>query len=342
MHNYSPLISIILPVYNGEKFLSQSIQSCLDQTYSNLELIIVNDASTDSSINIANTYSATDNRIRVISNPQNLNLPTSLNIGHKAAKGEFLTWTSDDNFYSPNALEILLNELVNKQADIVFSDFNIINDKDEPIGKYEFNSEHSILLENIIRASFLYRKEVFLKNNGYKENLFKIEDYEFWLNASRYAIIKHIDQKLYFYRSHSNSLTFKKTLSQFRYKQEYVDKVKEMYRLFFNSFDLKPAEEISEIFCSLHLHQQIDVSRFVKSFVDFKKNMQVILQKYGKEKVLKEIDHRIRYNIQRYPSNQNFKTILIVFINRPSILFKYSKRRTLKILYLTLLKRSSN
>lgn len=87
----SKLVSVILPVYNGEKYLEQSIRSVLDQTYENLELIIVDDASTDNSLYIAQNLAREDSRIRIITNSENLKLPKSLNKGFEDANGEYYT-----------------------------------------------------------------------------------------------------------------------------------------------------------------------------------------------------------------------------------------------------------
>jgi len=81
-----PKVSIVLPVYNGAKYLRESVDSCLAQTFSNWELIIVNDCSTDESSAIAEEYAAKDERIRVIHNETNLKLPASLNAGFCQAK----------------------------------------------------------------------------------------------------------------------------------------------------------------------------------------------------------------------------------------------------------------
>ena len=78
---HKPLISIVLPSYNGEKYLSQSIDSVLGQSYSNLELLIVNDASKDSTLDIARHYEKLDTRVKVINNEVNQGLPKSLNMG---------------------------------------------------------------------------------------------------------------------------------------------------------------------------------------------------------------------------------------------------------------------
>ena len=166
------LISIILPVYNGEKYLAISIESCLKQTYQNIELIIVNDCSTDTTLAIINNYAALDNRIRVINNEKNRKLPASLNIGHNAAKGDFITWTSHDNFYERNALETLYNTISENQADIVYSDFFLIDDTGIRVRKVEFIGIENIIFGNFVGCCFLYKKEVFVRNNGYNEIFF--------------------------------------------------------------------------------------------------------------------------------------------------------------------------
>lgn len=108
-----PRVSIVLPTYNGERYIRASIESILNQTYKDWELIIVNDASIDSTIDIVNEYVQRDSRIRVITNSTNKKLPESLNIGFESTSGEYLTWTSDDNMYKPKAIEFMVNHLDN-------------------------------------------------------------------------------------------------------------------------------------------------------------------------------------------------------------------------------------
>ena len=106
------LISIVLPIYNGEKYMKQSIDSVINQTYANWELLIVDDGSTDNTAAIAREYAEKDNRIKYYKNPQNMRLPKTLNRGFSLATGDYLTWTSDDNYYYPTALEKMYTTLV--------------------------------------------------------------------------------------------------------------------------------------------------------------------------------------------------------------------------------------
>lgn len=202
------LISIVLPVYNGEKFLRDSIDSIINQTYKNWELIIVNDCSTDNSLKIAQEYANLDKRIKVISNETNKKLPASLNIGFKEAKGEYLTWTSDDNMYKPKALEKMYNFLEqNKEYIMVCAKFEkIINDNIENIYTPKPIPENMIF-ECSVGACFLYRRNVLDLVGEYDTQWFLVEDYEYWLRVCLIGKIGVIYENLYTYRLHDACLS---------------------------------------------------------------------------------------------------------------------------------------
>ena len=108
----SPKVSIVLPTYNGAKYIRQCINSCLNQTYNNIELIIVDDGSKDETPDIIKSYK--DERIKYIMHARNLGLPYALNTGFRNAVGEYLTWTSDDNYYTKKAIETMLSFIKDK------------------------------------------------------------------------------------------------------------------------------------------------------------------------------------------------------------------------------------
>ncbi|WP_276499333.1 glycosyltransferase [Pontibacter litorisediminis] len=202
----SKLVSIVLPTYNGEKFLKQSIDSCLNQTYQNIELIIVNDCSKDSSEDIIKSYK--DNRIRYYKNEQNLKLPASLNRGFSLAKGEYFTWTSDDNYYKNNAIDTLVRALEQSKSDLVYANYSTIDNDDNLTGTRIVGERRNILLDNVVKACFLYKSEMHNKLEGYRTDLFLVEDYDFWIRAAfNNFIFKPIKDELYFYRFHQGSLT---------------------------------------------------------------------------------------------------------------------------------------
>lgn len=202
------MISIVLPTYNGEKFIRQSINSVINQTYKEWELIIVNDCSTDGTNKIVEEYAKSDTRISVIYNEVNQKLPASLNIGFNQAKGDWYTWTSDDNVFKPEALEKMHEELMNNQSiDFIFSDYAVIDPDDFILFEVKTGPQEEIFLKNNIGACFLYKKELHQKLNGYNKEKFLVEDYDFWIRAYEKYTFKHMDVNLYYYRIHNSSLT---------------------------------------------------------------------------------------------------------------------------------------
>lgn len=204
-----PKVSIVLPTYNGGKYLRESIDSVISQTFTDWELIIVNDCSTDSSLSIANEYAEKDNRIRVISNEVNKKLPRSLNVGFDNADGDYLTWTSDDNMYLPEAIEKMVNYLdCYSNEYMVCAGINIISENGDFIRSGQAYDNVLMMSGNCVGACFMYKKKVLLDIGGYDPDYFLVEDYEYWLRIlTEYGNIGYIDEILYNYRSHGDSLT---------------------------------------------------------------------------------------------------------------------------------------
>ena len=101
----SPLVSVIMLTYNRANLAPKAIESILNQTHQNLELIIINDGSTDNTSDILNKYASTDNRIKIITNPSNKGIVYNRNLGLKKAKGKYITWQDDDDISEKNKLE---------------------------------------------------------------------------------------------------------------------------------------------------------------------------------------------------------------------------------------------
>lgn len=112
------LISIIIPVYNVEKYLEECIESCINQTYKNIEIILINDGSTDKSLEICQKYANIDNRIIVKSIP-NSGVAHARNVGIGLSKGDYITFIDSDDFVDRNFCEVLLKPFLNKKIDIV-------------------------------------------------------------------------------------------------------------------------------------------------------------------------------------------------------------------------------
>ena len=202
------LVSIILPTYNGEKYLSAAIESCLSQTYSNIELIIVNDASTDSSEDIILNYAKLDSRVVYVKHDTNKKLPKALNSGFSKSRGSYLTWTSDDNTYKTDAIEKMVNYLViNKNVDFVYANYSIIDANNSILADVHVKNVNTLLLDNGIGPCFLYKREIYESVGDYSEDLFLVEDYDYWLRVSYEHTMQIINTNLYLYRYHDKSLS---------------------------------------------------------------------------------------------------------------------------------------
>ena len=207
---HNDMISIVLPTHNGSAYIAQSIESCLNQPYGNLELIVVNDASQDDTKKIISSYE--DPRILYLENDSNMGLANSLNRGFSASKGEYLTWTSDDNYYASNALAKMLSELKgSKNIDFVYANYSRIDGNGNLIDKIAVKESLHLLWRNCVGPCFLYTREVYKKVGDYNPDFVLAEDYEYWMRVIKNFKMKNLDSYLYYYRLHGDSLTYKHT-----------------------------------------------------------------------------------------------------------------------------------
>jgi len=221
------LVSIVLPVYNGEDYLAQSIESVLSQTYGDFELIVVNDGSTDETSSIVEEYASKDSRICVI-NQENQKLPRALANGFNVARGEYFTWTSADNNMHSDFVEKLVADLEdNPEIDMVYANMNLIDENGDyitdlswylhPLYPQAVSYPHSTTrlnlgINNTIGAAFMYRASVAYAIGEYSANRYTVEDTDYWMRVNNLFEIRHatFEEPIYDYRWHSNSLTAKR------------------------------------------------------------------------------------------------------------------------------------
>lgn len=206
-----PDVSVVMPVWNGEKHLEQAIESVMSQDCVNIELILIDDYSLDDTPAICKEYKRRyGSSIQYYRNEKNLRLPASLNRGFLAATGRFWTWTSDDNIYLPGALETLVTGLKKECADIVYARCNDIDENGTVIGPNPSVSPvpRDVLDRNAVHACFLFKPTVFHELGGYDATLFGGEDWDFWVRAYKMGFtFQFVDRVLYQYRVHDHSIT---------------------------------------------------------------------------------------------------------------------------------------
>lgn len=200
-------ISIGIPFFNAECYLEGAIKSIIQQSLKDWELILVDDGSTDNSLDIARSFAQKDTRIRVISDSLNKKLPYRLNQIIKESKGEYIARMDADDLIHPDRLRIQLEFLENnKNFDLVSTGIISINDKNQIKGIRkvdEIYSEFSEIKRHypIVHASILARKTWYSRNN-YNTKMPRSQDYELWCRAISKNDLKLavLPEALYYYR----------------------------------------------------------------------------------------------------------------------------------------------
>jgi hypothetical protein len=219
------LVSVVLPVYNQADTLAAAIESVLQQSYSCLELIVVNDGSTDHTPQVLSQYAQHPN-VTVINQP-NQRLAGALNQGFQAARGEFFTWTSGDNLMHPQQVQHLVSYLqANPQVAVVYADYELMDDAEHPIkdaaavfmrgerGSSVVRPKHetarlNVGFECVVGPCFMYRRLVYPLIGSYNSALDGSEDFDFWIRINNFFKICHLGERqpLYFYRLHQQSMS---------------------------------------------------------------------------------------------------------------------------------------
>jgi len=201
-----PLVSIVLPTFNRADILPVAIESCLGQTYRNIELIVVNDGSVDDTEKVVMGYVEMDGRV-IYHRKENGKLPRALNYGFERSHGEFLTWTSDDNLYLPSGIEEMVRFLEDgKEFGMVYSDFYISDGGPMDYQTKYLEDSPELQHHNTVGACFLYRRSVYRVVGDYDADLELAEDYDYWLRVAKAFYIGHIPSPLYVYFTHKGSL----------------------------------------------------------------------------------------------------------------------------------------
>lgn len=229
-------ISIIVPIYNAEKYLCECIDSILAQTYSDFELLLINDGSTDNSGSICNDYYQKDSRIKVF-HKENGGVSSARNLGILKSKGEYICFIDSDDFAENTFLQDLLNTISIHKSDIVICKYYEYHEskqkKNIPSTKQVENSGTGIeILNEIIKNDLTYPlwvsifKATIIKDNNiqFSENIYYGEDQQFIYKALYYCkSFFSLNKTLYNYRVFSGSALSKKTLRQFDYPLAMID-----------------------------------------------------------------------------------------------------------------------
>lgn len=207
----TPKVSIVTPCYNRERYLGLAIQSVLSQNFTDFELIIVDDGSTDTSLQIAQGFAATDKRIKVIALPKNQGVAVALKTGFDAARGQFIGQVDSDDLLEPQALEFTAQALEDDPGlGMVYTNYLDIDAYGNKLRvglRCSTPYSKQRLLTHFMTFHFrLIRKTAYELSGGINTKFKTSEDYDLCLRLSEIARIRKINEFLYLYRRHSNSL----------------------------------------------------------------------------------------------------------------------------------------
>jgi glycosyltransferase involved in cell wall biosynthesis len=214
-----PLVSVIMSVYNGERYLREAIESTLKQTFRDFEFLIINDGSTDGTAEILKSYH--DPRIKIINNKKNIGLTKSLNKGLRFAKGEYIARQDADDVSAPYRLEKEVNFLETHRNYAVVGTFvKILNEDSEVIACLDRLTEDIQIRERlgtdncITHGSAVIRKKCLLDRGFYDESIVRAQDYELWLRLSEKYRLANIPEYLYMWRKHNENIEAKHIAEQ--------------------------------------------------------------------------------------------------------------------------------
>ena len=303
MTHSPPHISVVLPVYNAEKYLDQAVRSILAQTFTDFELIIVDDGSIDNTLAIAHNLAndLTDPRIRVIANTENRGLAASCNIGWKAATGEFIARQDADDYSHPTRLEKQIAYLQkNPKVGVLGTNRQTLNRKGK-IRNHKPMPEQAVfddLLHRnlVIHGSALIRRSVLEQVDGYDEWFRLSQDYDLWLRiADGIAWIKNLPEGLYVIREHGESSTAKDPRPAELYRMAALNNVKG------NLTDEMREEVTTKGIESYEAHlsaaEKLELTKFFASAYKKTKNYGKALAEYKKLAAGKGMSWKIRRNI---------------------------------------------
>ena len=196
----TPEISIIVPCYNQEKYIGECLDSVLAQSFENWECIVVNDGSTDNSLNIIKEYTKKSDKIKLL-NQKNSRLVTARNNGIKTSSGKYIYPLDGDDKIAPDCLAKLYEAMEQQKGDVIFSLVDFFGNMN---GRFELElpTKQNMIFNNKVVCSALYKKTDFEKYGGYDINMNRgLEDWEFWLNfVEDNKVFYRIDEVLFYYR----------------------------------------------------------------------------------------------------------------------------------------------
>ncbi|NLT51846.1 MAG: glycosyltransferase [Ignavibacteria bacterium] len=233
----NPFVSVVIPVFNAERFIYSTVKSIIDQTFSNFELLIINDASTDTTEKIINSFM--DNRIRIIKT-KGIGATEAYNIGFKYSIGKYIAISDHDDISEKDRLKKQVVFLENNpEVNVLGTNYNVINENGSFLFSVLQPQENLQIKELLLKRasgvfnpSLMVRREIFDKYGYYHNNYFPVSDYEFYLRNSDFLHFHNLEDMLYNWRNLKTSISHNKVdlFNKKLYKVSYEYIYKKFYK----------------------------------------------------------------------------------------------------------------
>lgn len=205
----NPRVSVIMPVYNGEKYLAEAIESILTQTFTDFEFIIVDDGSKDHSAEIVGSYAEQDDRIRFVKLERNLGEAGARNHGIAYARGEFIATMDCDDVSLPQRLERQLDAMARNPAiGVLGTGAQAVNEELRPLFNFDLPQQHALIVINLFVGSFLIHPSTMMRRQalsdvgGYARSRPTAPDTELWSRLMWRTRFANLPERLLLYRWH--------------------------------------------------------------------------------------------------------------------------------------------
>lgn len=215
LNSRKPLVSVIMPVYNAGFYLVEALDSVFAQTYTNIEVIAVNDGSTDKSLKILQRLARKESRLKIITYKKNKGVGTAANLGVAAAKGNYIARMDADDIIPADRIEKQINYLLaNKNVIVVGGQVELVNEYKSPIVTKRFPTNHKSIVDMAFIAMPIQQGAMMVNKTllpadfiWYRTKLKTSEDLDFFFRIFRHGEGANLADTVLYYRQHGKSLT---------------------------------------------------------------------------------------------------------------------------------------
>lgn len=314
----NPKVTVLMPVYNVALFIHEAIESILNQTMSDFELLIINDGSSDTTRD--EVFKFNDSRIRFVENKQNIGLANTLNRGLELAKGEYIARMDGDDISMPDRIEKQLAVLEkNQDIDICGAGYHFFGTKNYDVIYPQRHDEIKVgLLFGCCMIIPMFRKKSLLdKGLRYNQNFFPAEDYRFWVECMLSDLrMFNIPEILFLYRMHSSQVSVVMTD-----QQRVSDDIRKFYfKSLFPHFNDSVVNDFIAKFSILTNFKALEDYDLHKKFIDVLVSENKLYHILDNELYYYKLSHVVRYKLTNYLDTNWFKR-------------RYSPCKLLRLLY---------